>query len=78
MAKLLALFGIAAVLAVLMLSGCTQQPYTPSGGTPSGNTPSGSVNKAAEDAAASALQAELDQAVANMTETDIESAMATQ
>jgi len=69
MKKLIALLVVAAVLAVVFISGCTQQP---SGGT--GNI----VSKAAEDKAAAALESELDQAVANISTSDIENALLNQ
>ena len=76
----IALLLLAAVVAVVFISGCTQTPAPPgpSGGTPSGGTPSGSVSKAVEDQAASALESELDQAVDNLTTSDIENTLLAQ
>jgi outer membrane lipoprotein-sorting protein len=70
MKKLIALLVVAAVLAVVFISGCTQQPSGPATG--------GVINKAAEDKAAAALESELDQAVANMSTSDIENALLNQ
>jgi molybdopterin-biosynthesis enzyme MoeA-like protein len=72
MAKLLTLLAITAVLAAVLISGCTQSPSIPSGGT------GGTIDKATEDKAAAALESELEQAVANMTEADIEQALLNQ
>jgi hypothetical protein len=67
--KILKILTILAILSVVMVSGCTQ---TPSGGT------GGAVSKAAEDKATAAMDTELGQAVANMTESDIENALLNQ
>jgi hypothetical protein len=64
--KILKILAILAILSVVLASGCTQ---IPSGGT------GGIVSKEAEDKAAAALDSELEQAVANMTEADLEQAL---
>ncbi len=72
MKKPIALLAVAAVLAVVLVSGCTQTPAAPSGGA--GNV----ISKAAEDKAAAAVESELDQAVANISTSDIESSILSQ
>jgi outer membrane lipoprotein-sorting protein len=71
---MMALFAVAAVLAVFFISGCTQNPPVPSGNGGTG----GSMDKSAEDKAAAALEGEVDQAVANMSEQDLENALLNQ
>ena len=70
MNKVLTILAITSVLAVVFISGCTQQPA----GTGTG----GVVNKAAEDKAAAALESELEQAIANISSSDIENALLNQ
>ena len=70
MNRTIALLAIAAVLAVVFISGCTQQP--------SGSVTGGAINKAAEDKAATALESELEQAIANISSSDIENALLNQ
>jgi PBP1b-binding outer membrane lipoprotein LpoB len=55
--KMLKALAIVAILSLVLVSGCTQTPST-----------GGVVNKATEDTAASALESELNQAIANMSE----------
>ncbi len=73
MKKALATLAIVAILAVVLASGCTQQPAGPDGG--GGATVKTS---SAEDQAATVVEGELDQAVANMTEVDVETALLNQ
>jgi hypothetical protein len=70
MNKILTILGILAVVSAVFISGCTQQPA--GGGT------GGAINKAAEDKAAAALESELEQAIANISSSDIENALLTQ
>ena len=70
MNKIAAVLLIAAVLSAVLISGCTQQPS--SGGT--GNV----VNKAAEGAAQSAVENEMNQAIENISTSDIEDALLNQ
>ncbi len=72
MKKLITALAMIAVLSAVFISGCTQ---TPSSQT---STTGGAINKATEDKAASALESELDQAIANMTESDIENTLLNQ
>ena len=71
MNRAIAIFTMAAVLAVVLMSGCTQQ--APAGGG-TGNI----VNKAAEGAAQSAIEQEMNQAIANISTLDIENALLNQ
>lgn len=61
------LMAVAFIAAVLM-SGCTQESQT-------GPGTNQSFNKAAEEKAAAALESELEQAIANISEQDIENAL---
>ncbi|MCX6814762.1 MAG: hypothetical protein NTY20_03905 [Candidatus Aenigmarchaeota archaeon] len=70
MNRTIALLGIVAVLALVFISGCTQQPA--GGGT------GGVISKAAEDKAAAALESELEQAIANISSSDIENSLLNQ
>jgi len=70
MNKAVTILAIAAVLAVVLISGCTQQPA--GGGT------GGVINKAAESAAQSAIEQEMNQAIDNINTSDIENALLTQ
>jgi type IV secretory pathway TrbL component len=72
MKRLIAILAVAAIMAVVFISGCTQGPPA----SPAGNNGTGgAIDKAAEDKAASALESELDQAVANMSSSDVENAL---
>jgi len=73
MNKAVTLLAIAAVLAVVLISGCTQQP--PAGG---GETTGQAVNKAAESAAQAAIEQEMEQAIENISSSDIENALLNQ
>ena len=68
--RAITILALIAVLSVALVSGCTQTPS----GTVTGNAP----DKTTEDLAASALESELDQAIANMSESDIENALLNQ
>jgi outer membrane lipoprotein-sorting protein len=70
MNKAVTILAIAAVLAVVLISGCTQQP--------SGPVTGGAVNKAAESAAQSAIEQEMNQAIENISTSDIENALLNQ
>ena len=72
MNKIAAVLLVAAVLSAVLVSGCTQQ--TPAGGDITG----GVVNKAAEGAAQSAIETEMEQAIANISTEDIENALLNQ
>ena len=69
MKVILAILLVASVLSAVLISGCTQQTITP--------TPQG-AGRAAEDKAAAALESELDLALENMTDADIEAALLSQ
>ena len=73
MSKVLAILAVASVLAVVLISGCTQQPAG-DGGVITG----GAVSKAAESAAQSAIEQEMEQAIANISTEDIENALLNQ
>ena len=70
MEKILAMLILAAVLSAVLISGCTQQTINP--------IPQGTPDKATEDKTAAALESELDQALENMTDADIENALLNQ
>jgi len=67
MNKLLALLAVAAIMAVVFISGCTQQPEGPG--------PATGEQIAAENSAVSAIEQEMEQAVNNISTEDIENAL---
>ena len=68
MNKLLALLAVAAIMAVVFISGCTQQQ-------PAGPGPATGEQIAAENSAVSAIEQEMEQAVNNISTEDIENAL---
>ena len=65
MRKALAALAIVALLAVVFISGCTQQSTTDT-------TTGGTMGQTREEAASATIETELDQAIANMSEDDLE------
>jgi len=63
---------VSALLSAVLISGCTQQ--TGDGGSTTGQV----VSKEAESAAQSAIEQEMEQAIANITTDDIENALLNQ
>lgn len=75
MNRTLTILAVAAIMAVVLVSGCTQGPPARPGGN---NGTGGAIDKATEDKAAAVLESELDQAVANMSSSEVENAILNQ
>lgn len=72
MDKIAASLLVAALLSAILISGCTQEP------TGGGSTTGQVVSKEAESAAQSAIEQEMEQAIANISTEDIENALLNQ
>ena len=72
MDKIAALLLVSALLSAVLISGCTQEP---AGG---GSTTGQAVSKEAESAAQSAIELEMEAAIANISTEDIEQALLNQ
>ena len=72
MDKIAAFLLVAALLSAVLISGCTQEPA--GGGSTTGQV----VSKEAESAAQSAVELEMEQAIANISTEDIENALLNQ